>query len=406
MNVAAKDRIKALADRVRAIAIEEANLARGRYWAPQRGTARDHWRGKPRPLQELDRVPITVEPEIPMWARMLGFRVDEFYTDPAVYLEHTLRMMIFRHENWGEDTSVGLEVPIWLGSTLESSLFGADTIYAPDESPWLSREHVIGGVGDLARLVVPNFATSGLMPLVHRFYDEIRNLLDADFQVLFPEWGRGPFGVAFHLRGYEELAADLVLNPGFVHAQLQFLTEARKDWYGARARHLGQPVGPGNLYNDEVAVPLLSPERYQEFVLPYETELSRFHGGILYWHSCGDTTALASSIARIPDLEMYHVGPWTDVRAVVRSTPDSLALEICLHPLRDVQAASASEMEDRLVSIVEACRDRACTVRADGLQILRGIEEDLRQIDRWTEVAARALASGRRRNRLPRPADL
>jgi hypothetical protein len=55
-----------------------------------------------------------------------------------------------------------------------------------------------------------------------------------------------------------------------------------------RAKFLGEPVQKLKLYNDEVDCPTLSPGMYREFILSYEQELARIHGGLVYWHSCGN----------------------------------------------------------------------------------------------------------------------
>ncbi|MBD3305243.1 hypothetical protein GF339_02730 [candidate division KSB3 bacterium] len=386
-----KEELKGLMDRVREIASEPRNTERVKFWQPQPDTARDHWRGTPRPRAELPRAPITVEPEIPMWAAMLGFKVDEFYTNPATYLKYQLKMMIYRYEHWADETCIGTEVPIWLGATFESSLLGAETIYAPDASPWLDREPVIVTEDDLDRLEYPDFRTSGLMPRAHQYYEVLGELLDDDFKVTFPEWGRSPFGVAFHIRRYEQLALDMATNPDFTHRMMRFITDARKHWVQERAKFLDMSVEKGNLYNDEVNTPTLSPKMFEEFVLPYEQELSAFHGGILYWHSCGETTRLAPLIAKIPNLEMFHVGPWTDPAKTVQAFEGKMPLEFCLHPLRDVQQATEAEMESKLVEIAEACGPCPYTVRADGLQVATSLQHELDQVDTWIKVADRVL---------------
>ena len=136
---------------------------------------------------------------------------------------------------------------------------------------------------------------------------------------------------------------------------------------------LVQKVEKGNLYNDEVNSPTLSVPLYEEFALPYEQELSDFHGGILYWHSCGDTTSLLPSISKIHGLEMFHVGPWTDTAAAVKTFSGKVPLEICLHPVRDIQTAARPVMEKRLSGIARACNGSPYTVRADGLQVVFGV---------------------------------
>ncbi len=157
---------------------------------------------------------------------------------------------------------------------------------------------------------MPDFYRSGLMPLAHQYYEVIGELIDNDFNVVFPEWGRRSFGVATHIRGYENFLSDMISNPKFAHRILRLITDTRKEWITERAKFLGKCKGKGNIYNDEVNCPSLSPELYEEFALPYELELSDFHGGILYFHSCGDTTKLLPLIAKINTIEMFHVGPW------------------------------------------------------------------------------------------------
>jgi hypothetical protein len=388
-----REEVRVLLERVREISMEEKNRKKTDFWEPQPETARDHWRGTPKPRRDVRRAPITVEPEIPMWGEMLGFNPKEYFVDPAVYVKSALRMMIYRYEHWSEDTCVAREIPIWLGVTFESSMFGARTIYADDQYPWLDRDCIVGEKSDLDALEAPDFFRSGLMPLAHRFYEEIGGVLDDDFKVTFPEWGRSPFGVAFHLRGMENLSLDMIRDPGFFHRLMRFITDARKHWVEERAKFLHRNVEKGNLYNDEINCPTLSPGMYEELVLPYEVELSNFHGGILYWHSCGDNTLMLPFIKRIPGLEMLHVGPWTDVGNAARVFGGSVPLEICLHPVRDVQSATPAWIERKLTDIKRACGSHAYTVRADGIQVLYGLAADLERISRWISVADRILGS-------------
>ncbi len=380
--------LKELMEIVRQLAHSEENRRRKAFWVPEPGLARDHWRGRPQPPgQSHQQVPFTVEPELPMWARILGFDIKEFYTNPRVYLEATLRMAVYRFEHFRDCTVIGTEVPVWLGTVFESSLFGAKTLFAHDASPWIDREPVWKDHSRFLQADFPDFYRSGLMPVAHRFYAGIGELLDEDFQVLFPEWGRSPFGTAWHLRGHDQLLADLLQEPKFAHEMMRFLTEARQQWVQERAAFLGQPVPKGNLYNDEVNVPTLSPALVEEFVVPYEAQLSRFHGGIAYWHSCGDTTLLLSQIRQVPDIEMFHVGPWTDVEAAARAFGETACLEICLHPLRDVHEPDPGEREARLRALGEAASGTAFTVRADGLQVLTDLDDELERVAQWIQAA-------------------
>ena len=53
---------------------------------------------------------------------------------------------------------------------------------------------------DLHSFELPDFHRSGAAPLAHRMYSQIRGVVDHDFNVVFPEWDFGLFGMALNLR--------------------------------------------------------------------------------------------------------------------------------------------------------------------------------------------------------------
>ena len=385
------DSIQRLDDKIGELIESHQNHEIASYWKPQLYTAKDHWRGIPKKSSELNTVPFTVEPEIPFWAEIIGFDVLEYYSQPLAYLENTLKMMIYRFEVFQDFTCIEKTIPIWLGPPFESTLLGSKAVYVSGESPWLDREPVIVEYSDLSKLKFPDFNTTGLMPLAHKMYQEISEMVKGKYTVVFPEWGRGPFGVAFHIRGFNNLLMDMIANPKFVHQLMSFIAEARKKWISDRAHFLGRQVEKGNLYNDEVNCPTLSPQQYEEFVLPYEIELCEFHGGITYWHSCGDTTKLLDSIRKIPQIDMFHIGPWTSLIESKRVFGKDTALEKCLMPTVDVQMASPREMEEKLIEIKNALEGSYYTIRADGLQLLSTVTRDVEIIRQWVNIAQNVL---------------
>lgn len=386
------DSIKKLNETIERLINSPRNQEIAKAWKPQEYTAKDHWRGIPLSSTRVRIIPFTVEPEIPMWAKILGFDVKEFYNDPGCYLKNTLSMMIYRFENFQDFTCIEKIIPIWLGTTFESSLFGSKTIFTEGESPWLDREPIIRTQEDLDRLTSPDFYKSGLMPLAHRMYEQINELVKGEYTVVFPEWGRGPFGVAQHIRGMENILVDMILTPDFLHRLLRFVTNARKSWSKERAKFLKRKVDKGNLYNDEVNSPTLSPQQYEEFVLPYEMELCEFYGGISYWHSCGDTTRLLGAIRKIPDIDMFHIGPWTSLREARRVFARYTALEKCLMPTEDIQFISEREMGEKLENIRAILDGVSYTVRADGFQVISSLDDDLEKIRQWVRTANTKLA--------------
>jgi len=368
------DDIRELIDRYRVIVHSEKNRRNRALWADWPAVS-----GEGAPF------PITIEPEAPMWGDILGFGLTRFYNDAAEYVRRNLQICLWRFERWDENTPLELKIRIWMGVSFEASLFGARTGYSEHECPWLIGGPVVGGREDLDRLGPPDFRTSGLMPKAHELYERIVEMLPEDFEVEFPDWERSPFGVCNHLRTTENFLVDMLQDPEFAHRQIEFMTACRKQWIGERAAFLGREVEPGVLLNDEVNGELFPPWMYESFALPGEIELGRDQG-VTYWHSCGDVTDFLPLIRRIPGLEVFHVGPVTDVAAAARQM-DGMALQVCLDPMRDVQRTDDESIRRRMRGIVAACRRRAFTVRADGLHTISTLQRELSVIDHWFDVA-------------------
>ncbi len=342
------------------------------------------WRGWPRRLDSQG-FPITIEPEAPMWGDILGFDLVRFYADPEEYLRRNLQMALYRFDRWDEDTPLERRIRIWMGVSFEASLFGAQTRYAERECPWISGGPVVTDEAAFESLEPPDFFTSGLMPRAHEFYDRIRRMLPEDFEVDFPDWERSPFGVCNHIRGTENLLVDIVQEPQFANRQIAFMTECRKRWVNDRAKFLGRDVEPGVLLNDEVNGELFPPAMYEEFILPGEIDLGKFQG-IKYWHSCGNVTGFLALIRQVPGLEVFHVGPRTDITAAA-SEIEGLALQVCLDPVADIQRRDEHHIMQRLRHIASACQSKPFTIRADGLHTIDTLDRELGQIDAWLDLA-------------------
>jgi len=131
---------------------------------------------------------------------------------------------------------------------------------------------------------------------------------------------------------------------------------------------------------------------YREFILPYEQELSEFHGGVAYWHSCGNTAPVMEDISKIPNLELFHVSPYTDLSTAVEIFPPETALDIVLKPVEDCYNRTEEEMRERLEDIKEICGDKIrYTIRNDGFQLVNTLEEDVAKIKLWGKVAREVL---------------
>lgn len=384
-----KDKLKDLIKRQLEQVESSENRLNRSFWEDRGPWNRDMWRGMPKKTDQG--APFTIAPDNSWWAKALGISLVDFYHDPAWHMEFQLRLNMYRWNHFRDNTPLKNELFIWFSVVTELSFFGAPLNFFPEREPWLRGEAVLGAKETLDKMDLPNFYKSGLMPLIHAFYEQMQVLAQGKMSVMFPEWVRGPICIAMHLRGMENLLMDMLLDPPFVHKLMRFITDSRKEWMLERAKFLKQPIGPAKLYNDEIGGNILSPALYEQFVLPYEQEIADFSGGVLYWHSCGKTNNFIPSIAKLQGLQLFHVGPWTDFRIAAEILPSKVALDIDLEPIHNVLEATTEEMTVHLEKIKTACGDRPFFVRADAFQPYKDLHWEREQIALWSQVARKTL---------------
>lgn len=396
-----RDIINDLCAQVRELSVSEQNGRILERWRPAEEKkdvsvtqGASVWHGVPSgKVTEKSSIPFTVDPEIMLWSRILDFDMQDYYTDPECYLVNNLKMKLYRYQEFQDDSYITRNISIFLGVIMEPSMFGVQPLYSHDADPWNATDKfVVAGPDDLNKLTKPDFYRSGIMPLAHRFYSELKEVLPDDFTVSFPIWGRGPWGVAQHLMGFENLYVSVLTQPDFIHELMNFLTECQMEWITEMAHFLGTEVPIGVMYNDEVNCQLLSPDIYREFIFPYELRISEFHKGLSYWHSCGKTHDLLPMVKKLFGLELYDVSAWTDWETSICEMQDTnIALEIRMHPVKDVLYAEEDEMRKKLLKVRKLFMGVPITVRADGQQLMRNLETDVQSIQKWSRIAAEIL---------------
>jgi hypothetical protein len=222
------------------------------------------------------------------------------------------------------------------------------------------------------------------------------------FSVEFPEWLRSPFGTALYVRGYQDFLADLLIDPEFADAILDRITQARRAWFEARARYLGDPILPATILDDEVDMAVIGPHHYREHILPHERAIAQYHKRIIYWHSCGNITGMVRDILNIGHIELLDISGWTDLEKVLSSITrngvgcdgKNQRFEIRFKPVEDIQAASPQRIEERLRGVVRLCRDydvSAFCLRANGLQPWESPAKDVAKANQWVNIARRVV---------------
>ena len=388
--------VKRLLEEVRILEQSSENKRRKEMWQEIPASARDQWRGVPKNDHSWKNgaIPLTIDLQNSFWAKYFNFSLVEYYSDAEVFLENYLKITVERFKMFADDTYIVKRIPIWAGSGFEGSMFGMRVHSYPDKDPWLDNDIMIKTQDDLNKLSFPDFHTSGIMPVQIKLYEELKDIIaadDTDFEVLFPEWLRGPFGLALYLRGFENMLVDMMLDPEFAQALLAFITAARENWYRDLAQYLGKPIQKGNLFNDEINCPTVSRQLYSELILPFEQEICKFHGGLLYWHSCGDVTKILEEISEIPEIDMMHIGPWTNIDKAIKIFKNRMPLEINVNWQRDVLDMNEEQMRSKIMSIICDCINNDAggfEIRLSGVSLHHSLEETIARARMWNKAAS------------------
>jgi len=347
-------------------------------------------------LREEKRPPLSADWDRINWSRLLGFDIERYFKEPRYYLKWTLKINLFRFRNFPDDTPLTYTIPIFLSVAMEPSLFGVPVLYSTEHEPLFTSEGaVVREWKDLSKIDVPDFYRSGLMPLAHRFYEELREIAPGEWRVEFPVWLRGPFGVACWIRSMQKLLIDLIENPSMVHELMDLIVESRKDYTNRRRRVMGEDdiehgCADNSMANDEVCVPIVSPRLCEEFILPYEKTLEEFHGGIHWWHSCGNKTPLVKAIQRtFNSVDFMDFALWSDdLFTAVRNLNDGIPFHVRPHA-GDILERNEDIVRNTLAGIYTICRGRNFALRVDGLQPPEPTRDHVTAMQRYLSVARR-----------------
>jgi hypothetical protein len=347
--------------------------------------------------RRTSQIPIVADLECPLWAKVLNFKVKDFYTDPLTYLEKQLEMSLYRYDVFKDDSGLGRTIGIWLGVNFEASILGGRSVYPDHFDPTVDRSLIIIKDEDSLRELAAkeiDFRNSGILGLAHEFYGRIRETLPPGWKVIFPDWVIGPFGVASCLRGYENLLVDLVLAPEFFVKTLDVVSDKMIEYSQARAGFLGIEVERFNMHHDDVNCQNFSSEAYRRFVFPAEKKLNSFYGGFQYWHSCGNVERLIDDLLEFKGLVMLDCGGWNNLEvfmeAFKRKGIDGIGIEKRFNPVRDVIGSDDRSIRKMIRGLYDlAGRDKKLPMdfKIDGIGELGDPDEMVRRVNRFIGIS-------------------
>ena len=340
-------------------------------------------------FQEPDKTPITVGHSRYFYADRLGIDLVGMFRSADAYLESTL-LMTKAHRRWFRDNGlvgatfgnwnivdhISAQIGMYLGPPFDTSMFGVEPVFGAKRDP-LNGPSILKTEGDLDQLQFPDFYESGMMPLAHEFYESIAKRVKGKLEVAFPRLVMGPWGVAWALRGLENLLIDTFRRPDFVHKLMKFTTESRIRWEKERERFLGLKIHHPWLDSDEVDCSVISPKIYREFIHPYEQRLADFYGGeIFYYHSCGNLTPILDLVTTVRGLKRIEISPWSELsKAADLVRGKKMIIQRRLRRIPDAEA-EISGILDRTFD-----DGRGCIMELDV------VDEPLETSQRWIEAS-------------------
>jgi uroporphyrinogen-III decarboxylase len=335
-------------------------------------------------LEEVDRVPIRITLTMRFFATNLGIDLVDHYEKPEKYVEDSLRILQFQHEEILDDR-FKRGIVLNFGEGFESSLFGSKPTFKSDIDP-LVGVPIIKTEEDFENLDYPDFYKSGLMPKIIETYEAAEKMVKGRIPVFFENWDRGPWGVAFHLRGFQNLVEDVYERPDFVRRLLAFITESRIRWEKEKERFIGKKTEYPSLYDDEVHSEILSQETYKKFVYPHEKKLAEFYpNGIFYFHSCGNITPFLDTITSIRGLRLLHISPATDFKIAAEKLGRKIVLQKRMDPLFDLDN-DASTIESRIREILRIGRKSIMELDPGPIQ-----DTPLDKVKAWISLARKVI---------------
>ena len=333
-------------------------------------------------------MPVTAECLDKVWEELLGLELKRFFTEPDYYLEYYLKIKIRKFHEFADDTPLTMDIPVVLGVTHEAGMLGQKVILDSGHEPSFGK----GSVVDETTIFPTEFDFAKnryLNEIAIPFYSRIKALAGSGFRVIFPQWYRGPQGVALYIRGFQEFSIDLYTNEALAHRILRYVTDAAMAFYRWHEEFTREPIRRGDLFNDDI--PLMSPEMYTKFFLEYEQEMSDFYGGVYYWHSCGDITHHVGSLHDLTDIDLVDFGVTMESKkAGIAGLKRDQLLEIRVKAQNHVQESTEEESKDYIREILAECKDSGIekyVLRSSGMSIVNGAEDDVRKLARWVEIA-------------------
>ncbi|MDO9579678.1 MAG: hypothetical protein Q7J06_03795, partial [Bacteroidales bacterium] len=239
-----------------------------------------------------------------------------------------------------------------------------------------------------------DFKNDGILSLAHEFYSRIKEALPSDWNVIFPDWVIGPFGIGIYLRGYQNILCDSIVNPEFCVRILDIVSNKMIEFSTKRAKFLGTEVEKFNIHNDDVNNLNLSNEAYSELIFPVENKLNSFYRGFQYWHSCGDVENFIDDILEFKNLVMLDCSGWNNLGVFLdaynKKGISDIGIEKRFNPVQDVISADDKSIRERIKGLYDDLENNKklnINFKIDGIGGIDDFRENIRSVKNFISIS-------------------
>ncbi|MBS1253831.1 MAG: Uroporphyrinogen decarboxylase [Anaerolineales bacterium] len=324
-------------------------------------------------FEEPDRVPVLPAINYRFLLPQIDVSFRDYYNDPETMLRSQILAQKWLMENIKTDQHAitGAWVGGWTDfqNASEPSAMGCEVVFPEDDIVWVN-SHWVKNDKDLRKLEKMDVIRNGLHGRAIRFRAEMMKVAEKcpvrflggpifypGENPVFTHTSDGPFTNAGDLMGQTELFVALYERPDSVKALLQIITDKTIEYLDFCWEELELPHRDFAFTDDLAAA--LSPELYEEFVLPYDVQLRDHFQGRVSLHMCGKTDHLLHYF--VDDLRIHEFqgfGWEVDKRRLASVMGGKVVLLGNISPLTILNGTPAQVKEEtrRAIEVFGPCK--------------------------------------------------
>lgn len=243
--------------------------------------------------------------------------------------------------------------------TVEAEALGMKIKYEDNENPSVI-EHSVKSLGDLEKLKSEYKGTTKRMKV---FIDVIKKMSD-NLAIIKGAHVIGPFTLAGELLGVSELTMNTILDPGIVHACVDFTVKVITDYINELF-----VAGADVISVLEPTAMMISPTQFEEFSLaPFKKILNNIDNKPLILHICGDTTHLIEKMGTSGAVALSL--DWqVNFKEAIKKIPDDVYLIGNLDPVAVFLDMNSEQVTKATLNLKEEMKDHKNFILSSGCDL-------------------------------------